>query len=313
MSNSPPEVDRAAGSRAAVAARRARAELKRRLRDGEVAASAVLRLAETEPVDQAAASLRVRELLGALAGIGPTKTERVMSELGIAETKRLGGLGPVQRERLRVWLSARERERVPRAARLVVLAGPTAVGKGTVSRHIAEHFPQVLLSVSATTRAPRPGEIDGVHYFFIDDAAFDAMIAAGEFLEWAKVHNAHRYGTPRAPIAAALSAGTSVLLEIDLQGARQVREAMPESLLVFLAPPSWDELVRRLVGRGTESTEEQARRLETARIEFAAEAEFDVTVVNEDVGRAAAEVVDLLVVRPRTRPDAPGPETTPIR
>ncbi|MBN9607595.1 MAG: guanylate kinase [Actinomycetales bacterium] len=218
-----------------------------------------------------------------------------MRELEIAPSKRVGGLGERQRVRLAVWLRRRE-ARGRRTSRLVVLAGPTAVGKGTVSRYIREHFPDVLLSVSATTRPPRPGEVDGEHYYFVSDAEFDAMIARGDFLEYATVHNASRYGTPRPPIDAALAQGRSVLLEIDLQGARAVKAAMPEALLVFLLPPSWEELVRRLIGRGTESAEEQARRLETAKVELRAQDEFDVKVVNREVGQAAAEVVELLAV-----------------
>jgi guanylate kinase len=155
----------------------------------------------------------------------------------------------------------------------------------------------VLLSVSATTRAPRPGEVDGVNYYFVDDAEFDRMIEAGELLEHATVHNAYRYGTPRAPIEAALDQGRSVLLEIDLQGARQVRESMPEARLIFLLPPTWDELVRRLIGRGTEEAAEQQRRLETAKVELAAQDEFDYRVVNHTVAEAAREVVDLMKVR----------------
>jgi guanylate kinase len=175
--------------------------------------------------------------------------------------------------------------------RLTVLAGPTAVGKGTVSAFVRERYPQVWLSVSATTRPPRPGEVDGVHYRFVDEATFDAMVAAGEMLEWAVVHGRHRYGTPRGPVETALREGRAALLEIDLQGARQVRESMPEARFVFLAPPSWDELVRRLVGRGTETEAERERRLSTAREELAAEPEFDVTIVNDDVARASAALV----------------------
>lgn len=179
--------------------------------------------------------------------------------------------------------------------RLVVLAGPTAVGKGTVAAAVRERHPSVWISVSATTRPPRPGEIDGVHYLFVDDAEFDRMVAEDELLEWAVVHGVHRYGTPRKPVEAALSEGRPALLEIDLQGARQVRATMPEALFVFLAPPSWEELVRRLVGRGTEDEEERARRLSTAREELAAEPEFDVTIVNREVHAAAAELVALMV------------------
>ena len=180
------------------------------------------------------------------------------------------------------------------APRLVVLAGPTAVGKGTVAAYVREHHPEVWLSVSATTRAPRPGERDGVHYHFLDRAEFERRRDAGEFLEWATVHGTNLYGTPRWPVDEVLAEGRPALLEIDLQGARQVRESMPEALFVFLAPPSWDELVRRLVGRGTEDEAERARRLTTARAEIAAQAEFDVTVVNDDVRRAAEELVSLM-------------------
>lgn len=183
-------------------------------------------------------------------------------------------------------------------ARLTVLAGPTAVGKGTVAAYIREHYPQVALSVSATTRRPRPGEIDGVHYFFVDDEAFDRMIVQHELLEHATVHNSYRYGTPRRPVDEALAAGRPVLLEIDLQGARQVRGNAPDARLVFLSPPSWDELVHRLVGRGTETPEEQARRLETAKVELAARSEFDDEVVNDSVARAAEEVVHLMGINP---------------
>jgi guanylate kinase len=168
------------------------------------------------------------------------------------------------------------------------------VGKGTVSGYIRDHVPGVWLSVSATTRPPRPGEIDGAHYHFVSDAQFDAMVAAGDMLEWAVVHGRAKYGTPRRPVEQMLAAGHSALLEIDLQGARQVRQAMPEALLVFLAPPSWDELVRRLVGRGTESEEERQTRLATARRELAAAEEFDVVVVNDEVRRAAEELVSLM-------------------
>ena len=179
-------------------------------------------------------------------------------------------------------------------SRLVVLAGPTAVGKGTVAAAVRQHHPEVWISVSATTRAPRPGEQDGVHYLFVDDAEFDRLIAEDRLLEWAVVHGTHRYGTPRGPVEEALAAGRLAMLEIDLQGARQVRRTMPEALFVFLKPPSWEELVRRLVGRGTESDEERERRLATAVEELDAESEFDVTIVNREVHDAAAELVALM-------------------
>lgn len=177
---------------------------------------------------------------------------------------------------------------------LLVLAGPTAVGKGTVARYIVEHNPEVVLSVSATTRSPRPGEQDGVHYFFLTDAEFDDLISKGEMLEFAVVHGNHRYGTPKAPVEAALTENKLVLLEIDIQGARQVKRAMPEATTVFLTPPSWEELVRRLQGRGTETAEEQARRLDTAKQELAAQQEFDQVIVNDEVAKCAAKVVELM-------------------
>jgi guanylate kinase len=177
---------------------------------------------------------------------------------------------------------------------LTVLAGPTAVGKGTVSAQVRAAHPEVWISVSVTTRDPRPEEVEGVHYRFLDDESFDAMIQRGELLEWAVVHHNARYGTPRQPVEEALADGRLALLEIDLQGARQVRQSMPDALFVFLAPPSWDELVRRLVGRGTESPADRARRLETAVAELAAQSEFDATVVNTDVRSAAQELVELM-------------------
>jgi guanylate kinase len=288
-----PDVDRAAASRAAVAARRARASIKDDVRRGRRTPLDVAEAAWRNP-GGAESGLRVRELLGSLKGLGPTRTGAVLDLLAISPVKRLGGLGHRQRVALRNWL--KRRGSIAGHGRLIVLAGPTAVGKGTVSAFIRENYPDVLLSVSATTRRPRPGEEDGVHYYFVDDERFDRMIEHGEFLEWAIVHNLSRYGTPRSPVTDALATGRSVLLEIDLDGARQVRAAMPEATLVFLLPPSWEELVRRLVGRGTESPDEQQRRLETARIELAAQDEFDVLIVNDDVQRAAQEVVDLLTV-----------------
>lgn len=179
-------------------------------------------------------------------------------------------------------------------SRLVVLAGPTAVGKGTVAEHIRATHPRVWVSVSATTRPARPGERDGTHYHFVSDAEFDRMQDAGEMLEWAVVHGQAKYGTPRRPVQEILRQGRPALLEIDLQGARQVRRSMPQALFVFLAPPSWDELVQRLVGRGTESEAEREVRLQTARGELAAAKEFDVTIVNDNVHRASEQLVSLM-------------------
>jgi guanylate kinase len=298
----PPDVDRVAASRAAVAARRARAVVKSQVAAGERTALDVLAAAVKDP-NGVEGRLRVTELLVSIPAIGVTKMQRIMTKLEISPSKRLGGLGKHQRDRLRDFLAARPvaRRGAP-DSRLIVLAGPTAVGKGTVAGYIRENHPEVHLSVSATTRAPREGEVEGVSYFFVTDAEFDRMIQADELLEYATVHNAYRYGTPRGPVDAAIAAGNSVLLEIDIQGARAVRRAMPEARLVFLLPPNWDELVRRLIGRGTEGAAEQARRLETAKLELAAQGEFDFRVVNTDVAQAAEEVVDLMKIRKSAAP-----------
>ncbi|KFI58950.1 guanylate kinase [Bifidobacterium gallicum] len=182
--------------------------------------------------------------------------------------------------------------------RLMVLSGPTAVGKGTVEAALRAAHPQVWVSVSATTRAPRPGEQNGVTYWFMDDAEFLEMQAQGEFLETAVVHGMAHYGTPLKPVEEHLAQGVPTILEIDLQGARRVKERAQELgldvLYVFLAPPSFEELKHRLIGRGTETPEQQARRLETAKVELACESEFDVTIVNTTVEQAAAELWQLI-------------------
>ncbi len=287
----PPDVDRVAAAHAAIAARRARAAVKHDVASRERTALDVVRHGWSHP-ESPEASLRVRELLTSVPTLGPTRADRVMEKLAIAASKRVGGLGARQRTKLAEYLAERQKV-APEPTKLVVLAGPTAVGKGTVSAFIRDTYPDVFLSVSATTRQPRPGEVDGVHYHFVSDAEFDRMIDENELLEWAVVHNSYRYGTPRPPIDDAIAAGRRVMLEIDLQGARQVRAAMPDAILVFLLPPTWEELVRRLIGRGTESSEEQSRRLATARVELAAQDEFDVKVINHDVSQAAREVVEL--------------------
>ena len=178
--------------------------------------------------------------------------------------------------------------------RLTVVSGPTAVGKGTVVQRLRQEHPEIFVSVSATTRPPRPGEIDGTHYLFMSEAQFDALVAENALLEWAVVHGTHRYGTLKAPVLKALASGRNALLEIDLQGARQVRKALPEARFVFLAPPSWEELRRRLVGRGTESAAQRERRLETAKAEMAAKDEFDHVIVNGEIGQAVQDLVALL-------------------
>lgn len=279
----------------AVANRRARAAVKRDVESGrrdplEVAKSAWADRSRPE------GSLRVVEFLLSIRGIGETKLPQILYATGISSRKRLGFLGARQQRALVDWLTERSagRPQVARTGRLIVVAGPTAVGKGTVVARIRELFPNVLFSVSATTRQPRPGETNGVHYYFVSSDEFDKLVETGQMLEWALVHGENRYGTPRKPIVDALNAGQNVILEIDIQGAWQVKQSMPSAILVFLAPPSWEELVRRLTARGTETPNEQQRRLETATAELEAQGRFDYTIVNDDVDRAAKAVVDLI-------------------
>jgi len=181
---------------------------------------------------------------------------------------------------------------------VVVLSGPSAVGKSTVVRCLRDRIPDLHFSVSVTTRAPRPGEVDGVDYSFVTVDEFQRLIDEGALLEWAEIHGGlHRSGTPARPVLDAIAAGRPVLIEVDLAGARAVKAAMPEVISVFLAPPSWEELKKRLIGRGTESPEVIERRLATARDELAAQGDFDAVVVNSDLESACSELVSLLVGR----------------
>lgn len=187
-------------------------------------------------------------------------------------------------------------EQAPVPVGLTVLSGPSGVGKSTVVARLRQLQPQIWQSVSITTRPPRPGEIHGREYFFVSDRDFDAMVADGKLLEWAQFAG-NKYGTPRTPVQEKLSAGIATLLEIDVEGARQVRAALPGTLLVFLAPPSWDELVRRLTARETESAEIIGRRLAAARAELAAGSEFDITLVNTSVDDVCAQLVALMTAQ----------------
>ncbi|WCC80878.1 guanylate kinase [Cutibacterium equinum] len=178
--------------------------------------------------------------------------------------------------------------------KVAVVSGPTAVGKGTVVGALLRRHPEIVVSRSVTTRPPRPTERDGIDYDFVTPEQFDALVDGDGLLEWAIVHNSYRYGTPRKPVEQAVADDRTVILEIDLQGARQVRETYPQATQIFLAPPSWSELVHRLVGRGTETPQQQERRLQTARVELANAHEFDAVVVNDTVDHAVASLVELL-------------------
>lgn len=180
--------------------------------------------------------------------------------------------------------------------RVVVLSGPSAVGKSTLVRRLRERVPDLHFSVSATTRAPRPDEVDGVDYHFVTPGRFQQLIDDGALLEWAEIHGGlHRSGTLARPVRDATAAGHPVLIEVDLAGARAVKQAMPEAITVFLAPPNWETLEARLIGRGTETPEVIQRRLTTARTELAAQDDFDEVVVNSQLETACAELVSLLV------------------
>jgi len=180
--------------------------------------------------------------------------------------------------------------------RVLVLSGPSAVGKSTVVRRLREQVPNLHFSVSATTRAPRPGEVDGLDYHFVSPEQFQQFIDTGELLEWAEIHGGlHRSGTLSEPVIQAAATGHPVLIEVDLAGARAVKKAMPDAITVFLAPPSWEALEQRLIDRGTETADVMARRLATAEAELAAQGEFDTVVVNSQLETACSELVTLLV------------------
>lgn len=278
---------RARGRQLALEARRRRAEIKRQLAAGG-SVGEVLALRANDP---AVARMKARDLIEACPGIGEARATRILTDCQIAESRRLRGLGEHQVAALLDAIDGADR--TPERGRLLVLSGPSGVGKSSVVSRLREQRPDLHVSVSATTRPPREGEVDGVHYHFVDRDRFEQMIAGGQLLEWADFAG-HLYGTPAAPVREALDAGFDVLLEIELQGARQVRDSAPESIRVFLAPPSWEVLVDRLHGRRTESEDVIARRLATAQVELAAEGEFDRTVINDSVDQAVSEIAGVL-------------------
>ena len=287
MTPLPPKLspeERAAANSAAIAARQVRAEAKKSLGNGEISIFDLI-----NSVDPAIRKMRVRELLESVPGLGKLRAEAIMERAKISPTRRIAGLGANQVSALRGELSVSKID--PARGTLIVMSGPGGVGKSTITRTL-RNDPRFWISVSATTRDPREGERDGIDYFFYNDSKFDQSIADGSFLEWAEFAGA-RYGTPNAPIESWLALGKNVLLEIEIEGARQVRKSDPNALLVFIAPPSWDELKARLTGRGTDSPERQVARLALAEQEMAAAGEFDHILVNNSVERVIEELVSL--------------------
>ena len=233
--------------------------------------------------------MRVVELLAAVPGVGKSRAANIMERRAISPTRRIGGLGPLQLMALRKELAVGKTD--PVRGNLIVLSGPGGVGKSTITSALRGD-PRFWVSVSATTREPRANEKEGVDYFFYSEEKFQTMIDAGEFLEWAEFAGS-RYGTPRIPVDEWRNVGKHVILEIEIDGARQVRSSDPTSRSVFIAPPDWDELVRRLTSRGTDSPERRAARLALAQAEMAAASEFDFTLVNDQVDTLIARLIPL--------------------
>lgn len=268
------------------ASRQVRAAVKARVKLGELSLSAVFELAQN---DEAIAKMRVAELLESFAGVGKIRALAMLERLQISQTRRIQGLGIAQRQNLLKEFP--DRVAAAQRGKLIVLSGPGGVGKSTVAKALRETG-EFWVSVSATTRIARHNEVDGVDYYFYSDEEFDSAVKSALFLEWAEFAG-NRYGTPRKPVEGALRDGKSVLLEIEIAGAKQVKESAPEAILIFLQPPSWEELVSRLEGRGTDSPERRAARLALAQEELAQAGIFDHSLVNERVEEVVASLIGL--------------------
>ena len=277
---------RAAALLKASQSRKRRADIKAKIKSGEFSIDTVLEIAANE---DAVAKMRVRELLEALSGVGKVRASALMERLNISPTRRIAGLGRHQIKELRNEFMKSSHALKP--GKLLVLSGPGGVGKSTVAARLRASG-DFWVSVSATTRSPRANEHDGVDYFFISDEEFSRRVRNDEFLEWAEFAG-NRYGTPSSAVEEALLAGRNVLLEIEIDGARQVKSHLPSCLLVFLEPPTWEELVARLEGRGTDNPERRTERLQLAQDELAAAPFFDLVIVNDQVERVVEQLIGL--------------------